>query len=175
MFRSGRRIARHSLSLSLSLGAGLLAALTAAGCLHAPAPAAATTTTTTTAPSARPLPPADAPLPRPEARRAALHDARFLGAAELSSVTTGATVYDAVLRFRPEFLRRRSPSFEQPGGHLPQVYIDDLYQGDLESLRTLRATAISHVRFLTPPEAIQRFGTLRDLRGGVILVTTGKR
>jgi len=75
--------------------------------------------------------------------------------------------YDAVRRLRPMWLRAR-------GGASPQVIIDgNRAAGGLDALRSMRASEIQEMRYLSSSDATTRFGTGFD--GGAILVTTRRR
>lgn len=75
--------------------------------------------------------------------------------------------YDAVRRLRPMWLRAR-------GGAAPQVIVDgNRAAGGLEALRSMRASEIQEMRYLSSSDATTRFGTGFD--GGAILVTTRRR
>ena len=79
--------------------------------------------------------------------------------------------YEAVMRFRPEFLRPSgAPAAADPGGAAPVVYVDDVRQGGPEMLRTIPVTAIVEIRYLGATTAADRFGPL--YAGGVIAVRT---
>jgi hypothetical protein len=92
-----------------------------------------------------------------------------IATAELEEFPT-LTIYDVVERRRPEWLRSRGPiSLSQPGAGLPVVYLNNSRHGDLQSLRSLRASTAAEVRFFSGSEATQRWGT--GVAGGVIAVT----
>jgi len=146
---------RSPLSRTLPLCTGLLVA---AACVHATSPSSSSSAA------------AAAQAPRP----VVYYDARSISFSELTAAR-GTTVYELLRTLRPEFLRPRYPSLDSPGGHLPAVYVDNAYEGEVEMLHSVPSTAITRIRFLTPVEAGQRFGTTHDHRGGVILVQTGRR
>ena len=137
----------HPLRRALALGAIALL-LPVAGCAR-----------TTASGGSQTLP------PRPMLHR----DARSIAFAEIAT-SRSTTAYDAVRMLRPEFLRRRFPSTVSPDGQLPTVYVDGRFEGGVEMLRTLPASAVVRIQLLTPVEAGHRFGTAHDHRGGAILV-----
>jgi len=73
--------------------------------------------------------------------------------------------YDAVMRFRPDFLRAR-------GGvpQLPVVYVDFARMGGPDVLRSIPLTTILEIRYFAPTDVDLRFG--QNNPGGVILVST---
>ena len=81
---------------------------------------------------------------------------------ELATVND-LTVYDAIVRLRPQYLHGR-------GGYYPKIYLDDLLYGEIGSLRDLRAEGIAEIRYLDALTATTRFGTGHT--GGTILVFT---
>ena len=93
-----------------------------------------------------------------------------LGCPEILSVRVD-NAYDAVMRFRPEFLRPRGgPAAADLNGAAPMVYVDDVRQGGPEMLRTIPVGAIVEIRYLSATAASDRFGPLYP--GGVIAVRT---
>ena len=79
--------------------------------------------------------------------------------------------HQAVLRFRPEFLRgRAAPGLADPAGAAPVVYLNGVRQGGADMLRTIPARAILEIRYLTPTVASEQFGPYHT--GGVIAVRT---
>lgn len=86
---------------------------------------------------------------------------------ELRSVHV-ATVEDAVLRLRPEFLRPRPAGVLGRMEATPDVFVDDRYYGSLRSLVLFRASDVSEVRMLSPVETAVRYGT-SHAAGAIIL------
>lgn len=91
------------------------------------------------------------------------------------------TAYEAVQRLRPQWLTQRaSPSVRsdptEPTGIAvegraePTVYIDGVRVGHLEVLREMSIEDVGEMRFLSPRDATNRFGTGHTT--GAILVTT---
>ena len=60
-------------------------------------------------------------------------------------------------------LTEREPAFAV-------VYVDDIYHGELETLKSLRLEKILSVQYLPPFDAKTRFG--QDMPGGAILIRT---
>jgi hypothetical protein len=76
---------------------------------------------------------------------------------------------EVVQRLRPEWLRTRPPmSLRGSSAYQPLVYVNSVRHGALVQLQSMSAADIREMRFLSPPEATQRFGT--GHAGGVILV-----
>ena len=82
--------------------------------------------------------------------------------------------YQAVTQLRPDFLRRRHPSFTmtQPMPSAVSVYLDELPFGGIESLRAIPLERVRIIRYLPPFDAELRFGGSHP--AGAILVTTLK-
>ena len=79
--------------------------------------------------------------------------------------------YEAVVRFRPEFLRgRAAPGLADPAGAVAVVYLNGVRQGAPDLLRTIPARVIVEIRYLTPAVASEQFGPYHT--GGVISVRT---
>ena len=93
-----------------------------------------------------------------------------LGCGEIGSARVD-NAYEAVIRFRPEFLRPRgAAAATEADGGAPVVYVDDVRQGGPEMLRTIPVAAIVEIRYLSATAASDRFGPLYP--GGVIAVRT---
>jgi hypothetical protein len=81
------------------------------------------------------------------------------------------TAHEAVMRFRPDFLRRRAePAPTDPNVGLPVVYLDGVRQGGTDALRTIPAGVIFEIRYLSAAMASDQFGPYYP--GGVIAVRT---
>jgi hypothetical protein len=99
--------------------------------------------------------------------RAAQHN--VVTADELAPMRT-LTVYDALQRIRPTFLRSRAVATETtPNPPLPTVFIDGVRTEGLDALRQVHADEVRVIRFYEPQDANTRFGTGND--GGAIEVT----
>ena len=95
--------------------------------------------------------------------------------AEEIATTTALNAYDAISLRRPFFLKSRGPRSlrEAPTGQTveyPVVYLDRMYYGTLESLKSISVTAIEEIRYLDFNAATLQFGTGHS--GGIILIIT---
>ena len=98
------------------------------------------------------------------------HDPDLITADEISRVNA-MTAYDVVKRLRPHFLVSRGPtSIADTRPTTPVVYLDGIRYGDISSLVGIEASRVATIRYITGPEAQQRFGS--DNVGGAILVST---
>lgn len=84
----------------------------------------------------------------------------MISRAELDAAGS-VSVYDAVLRLRPGFLRGRGPTsvVNRAARTLPVVFLNDVEYGELESLHRLPASRIEEVRYYSGPEAATKFGS----------------
>ena len=80
------------------------------------------------------------------------------------------SIYDALMRLRPEFLQARHSTPDAPTGALPLVYLDNTYLGDISELRRLSPKLAREVRLLSNFDARERFGKV--FPGSVIVVKT---
>jgi hypothetical protein len=90
---------------------------------------------------------------------------------EIDSVHA-ASAYDAVRKLRPLFLTvqgRMSVDPKQPPAQ-PNVYVDNMYYGDITTLRTIGASEIESIKFYSASEAQYAFG--RGNMAGVISIQT---
>lgn len=96
-------------------------------------------------------------------------------ASELESFPAASTI-ESLRRLRPEFFRPVRSALDQhnTAGTNPVVYVDDAYNGGLESLETVPKEAVREVRFLRPMQAVERWGPSCPCVAGVILVVTKK-
>lgn len=78
------------------------------------------------------------------------------------------TVYEAILRLRPDWLRSRGGGFSERA--VASVYVNGLRQDGLEALHYLASDDVEEMQFLHASAATIRFGT--NNTGGAILVTT---
>jgi hypothetical protein len=105
----------------------------------------------------------------------AVHDRSVLTAEELHS-GNDQNLYDVVLRLRPDWLRTRGASSiatgraGNPDADAIQVYVDQLRAGGPDALRQIATNHATLLKFYTPAEAQQRFGTGNV--NGAIQVTT---
>lgn len=80
-------------------------------------------------------------------------------------------LYDAIAQIRPHFLRDRGYiSISTPVKAVPVVYVDNMFMGQLEFLRSMSTGDVAEVRRISAEEATTRWGTGHP--GGVIFVTT---
>lgn len=101
---------------------------------------------------------------RPGATRSS---SRVLTAEELTEASE-LNCYQAVQRLRPGWLRTRGRvSFTSQQGI--RLYVDGMARGYVDEMRSIRATAVAEMRYLSAPEATSRFGT--DHVDGAILIT----
>ena len=116
------------------------------------------------------VPPASSSLAPVNARPSSRGPSDVLGHTEIQSVSVN-TAHEAVIRFRPEFLRRRAePAPTDPNGGMPVVYLDGVRQGGADALRTIPARVIVEIWYLTAAAASDQFGPYYP--GGVIAVRT---
>jgi hypothetical protein len=94
-------------------------------------------------------------------------------ASELESFPAASTI-ESLRRLRPEFFRPVRSALDQhnTAGANPVVYVDDAYNGGLESLETVPKAAVREVRFLRPMQAVERWGPSCPCGAGVVLVVT---
>ena len=84
----------------------------------------------------------------------------FISYEEIQTITTATTAQDLVELARPIWLR--------PKGIEPQVYMNNIQMGGVESLENVSVNSIQEVRYLSPTEATTMFGT--NNMGGVISI-----
>lgn len=84
----------------------------------------------------------------------------------------GATLLDAVRRLRPRFLMDRAPSNFGAGDLL--VSTDGHTLLPVSELGRITVDQVSEIRYLSAPDAAQRFGT-RGTMGPVLMVTFRSR
>ena len=82
---------------------------------------------------------------------------------EFTQIAEVGTVFEAIQRLRPNWLRGR-------GGSSAKVFVDGVQMGDTGVLRNYRVDVIRECRFITSTDATLRFGT--GYGGGVIEVIT---
>ena len=101
--------------------------------------------------------------------------AEVVTASELASSPAASTI-ESLRRLRAEFFRPVRSALDQhsAAGANPVVYVDDAFNGGLESLETVPKDAVREVRFLRPMQAVERWGPSCPCVAGVILVVTKK-
>jgi hypothetical protein len=83
------------------------------------------------------------------------------------------TAYDAVERLRPMYLHERGPGTRlATGGMRVLVFLNDMPMGGVEVLRTIPASEVASIRYLSAPEATVRYGSRAG--GGAIVVSVGR-
>ena len=95
--------------------------------------------------------------------------------AEEIATTDAQNAYDAISLKRPFFMKSRGMRslHDAPSGQTveyPVVYMDRMYYGDLESLRTISVASIREIHYLDFNAATVQYGTGHS--GGIILVLT---
>ena len=94
-----------------------------------------------------------------------------LTASQLRDTST-QTVYDAIRRLRPQWLRARGrTSINAVGPDEPTVYVDGTRYGSLNDLGRMDVNQVTRAEFVDPLEATTRFGT--NHTGGAILIFLG--
>jgi hypothetical protein len=91
--------------------------------------------------------------------------------AEIDSVHA-TSAYDAVRRLGPQFLvsRGRLSADPKEPPALPNVYVDNMYYGDISALRNIAGATIESIKFYNASEAQYAFG--RGNMAGVISIVT---
>jgi hypothetical protein len=97
-------------------------------------------------------------------------DRSVLTSDELEAVSL-TWAHETISRLRPEWLSTRGTrSLNRPNASDVVVYMDGMRFGGPDSLRTIRTSDIGEIRYMTGPEATNRFGT--GVSGGVIHILT---
>jgi hypothetical protein len=92
---------------------------------------------------------------------------------EIASSGVSGNAFDVVTRLRPNFLASRGPTTlgnAQTKGMYPNIYLDDIPYGDINTLRNIDASVIAEIRLYQAGEAQTKFGMGNS--GGVIAITT---
>lgn len=84
--------------------------------------------------------------------------------------TRASTAFDAIMRLRPEFIRRRTYSMSTPGGATPIVYMDGLRIGDVSWLRNVNAATVARIEYASASDAAMRTG--QPVPGGALFITS---
>ena len=86
--------------------------------------------------------------------------------------TGGNSLYDALVRARPQFLR--GTGLPNPRGEFnpPSVRLNGVRLGTPDELRLVQVGVVTDVRYLRPVAAANVYGGTCDCLGGVIEVTT---
>ena len=99
--------------------------------------------------------------------------ANMITESEIAALTGVETVYDVIQRLRPNMLRTRGSAGEASAGAAAstiKVYLNGTPYGDVAMLRSIQASSIKQVEYLSAADATTRFGT--GLDAGAILVTS---
>lgn len=80
--------------------------------------------------------------------------------AELDAAGT-ASVYDAVVRLRPSFLRDRGPTsvVNAAARRVAMVFVDGSEYGEIASLERFTSSRVEEIRYYSGPEATTKFGS----------------
>ena len=99
-------------------------------------------------------------------------DRNFISLMEIERARLpGWSTYDLISRLRPHFLRSPSAvSLEDRDPIFPVVYVDEIFHGQLESLREFSIDRLNSIEYLSPYDATTRFGS--HIQGGAILIRT---
>jgi hypothetical protein len=85
--------------------------------------------------------------------------------------TPGWFAYELINSLRPNFLKAHNAvTLESRDPIYADVYLNEVYHGDIDSLKSLPIDAITNITYLSPFDAASRFG--REMPGGVILIRT---
>ena len=111
----------------------------------------------------------DAPRAARPTRHASLRDP--ITEADIARIRA-ASAYDAVVRLRAHFLGNRGVnSFMRPlQSTRPTVFVDGMEFGTIWELRSIPASDVREIRFLSGPDAMLRYGD--GYMAGIIQVST---
>jgi hypothetical protein len=84
--------------------------------------------------------------------------------------TNTSTVYDAIRRLRPGWLRVRGSTSTRPGAGGILVYMDGVRAGPVDRLQQMNVTSVTMARYVSPNDATTRWGTGHS--AGVIEIIT---
>ena len=99
--------------------------------------------------------------------------ARRTGTIQSSAIASASATnaYDLVRQLRRGWLISRGPiSVSDPRPAYPRVYMDGVDVGELDFLRSIAASDVGEIEFLSTQESNLRYGSGHF--GGIILVTT---
>ncbi|HEX6574219.1 MAG TPA: hypothetical protein VF042_04545 [Gemmatimonadaceae bacterium] len=83
----------------------------------------------------------------------------------------GWSAYDLISKVRPDWLRSRSAqTLREPDPIFAVIYVDDIYHGELESLKDITVSRVESVQFISAYDTTARFG--QTYQGGAIMVRT---
>lgn len=85
--------------------------------------------------------------------------------------TPGWYAYELINNLRPAFLKARNAiTLESRDPIYADVYVDEVYLGDIDSLKSLPLEGIKTISFLNPFDAATRFA--KEMPGGAIMIRT---
>jgi hypothetical protein len=85
--------------------------------------------------------------------------------------TSGWFAWELISNVRPHFLRSQSAvGLTDRDPVYAVVYVDEIYRGELESLKSLTIDGIRSIQFIPPYDTTARFG--QTLQGGAIVIRT---
>ena len=88
-----------------------------------------------------------------------------------AATVPGWSAWDLITRLRPHFLTSKSAqTLREREPVEPVVYLDEMAQGGLESLKTLPISQIRSIQLLSSYDATTRYGTY--MAGGAIVIRT---
>lgn len=83
----------------------------------------------------------------------------------------GWYAYEIINQLRPNFLKAHNAvTLESRDPIYADVYVNEQYHGDIESLRSFPVDAITSIVYLNPYDAATRFG--KEMPGGAIMIRT---
>ncbi len=83
----------------------------------------------------------------------------------------GWYAYELINALRPNFLKaHNAQTLESRDGIFADVYLNETYHGDIDSLKSLPIDAITSITYLPPFDAATRFG--KAMEGGAIMIRT---
>lgn len=86
-----------------------------------------------------------------------------------------ASLEEALRQLRPEWLRVNPSSRQVTEAARASVYVNDVYAGELETLRLIPVSAVIDARFLAPSAAHDQFGPGCRCAAGVIAIATRRK
>jgi hypothetical protein len=86
-----------------------------------------------------------------------------------------ASIEEALRQLRPEWLRVNPSSRRVAEPARASVYVNDVYAGELETLRLIPVSAVIDARFLAPSAARDQFGPGCRCAAGIILIATRRK
>lgn len=109
----------------------------------------------------------------PSGSLAETRTSQILTQEEISSSGAFGNAFDVITRLRPNFLTSRGPTTlgnAQRTGMYPNIYLDGIPYGDINTLRNIDASTIAEIRLYQAGEAQTKFGMGNN--GGVLAITT---